>query len=196
MQAILKNYRFQLFASFLVAGFMIGVAAYAAQPSFSSEFEAAGTACPRIAKQCPDGTYVGPTGSYCEFICPGEPRPVTCAPGSLWVCPACAEGTPPDQCKCSCLNVPDECGYDPCASTVDPIKCLAPVQIVSCYDPKCNVGPCIVEIAEPTEGCNGGACGFEIQPSGSESLGPAGSTFNGDSSSADESASMPPRLAS
>ena len=27
-------------------------------------------ACPQIAKECPDGSYVGPTGPGCTFVCP------------------------------------------------------------------------------------------------------------------------------
>lgn len=27
-------------------------------------------ACPAIAKECPDGNYVGPTGPNCTFVCP------------------------------------------------------------------------------------------------------------------------------
>lgn len=27
-------------------------------------------ACPQIAKECPDGSYVGPTGPNCTFVCP------------------------------------------------------------------------------------------------------------------------------
>ena len=27
-------------------------------------------ACSQIAKQCPDGSYVGPTGPNCDFVCP------------------------------------------------------------------------------------------------------------------------------
>jgi hypothetical protein len=33
-------------------------------------------ACPEIAKQCPDGSYVGPSGPNCEFVCP-EPKACT-----------------------------------------------------------------------------------------------------------------------
>ena len=29
-------------------------------------------ACPMIAKVCPDGTSVGPTGPNCKFVCPNE----------------------------------------------------------------------------------------------------------------------------
>jgi hypothetical protein len=29
-------------------------------------------ACPPIAKECPDGSYVGPTGSDCTFVCPNS----------------------------------------------------------------------------------------------------------------------------
>ncbi len=32
-------------------------------------------ACPQIAKQCPDGSYVGPTGPNCAFICPSPSAP-------------------------------------------------------------------------------------------------------------------------
>jgi len=29
-------------------------------------------ACPAIAKECPDGSYVGPTGPNCTFVCPSS----------------------------------------------------------------------------------------------------------------------------
>ena len=29
-------------------------------------------ACPQIAKECPDGSYVGPTGPNCTFVCPSS----------------------------------------------------------------------------------------------------------------------------
>jgi len=29
-------------------------------------------ACPQIAKECPDGSYVGPTGPDCTFVCPSS----------------------------------------------------------------------------------------------------------------------------
>lgn len=34
-----------------------------------------GKACPQYAKPCPDGSYVGPSGPNCEFICPGGVLP-------------------------------------------------------------------------------------------------------------------------
>lgn len=49
-----------------------------------------GVACPDIAKQCPDGSYVGATGPDCAFVCPGEPVACTeearqCPDGKTWV---------------------------------------------------------------------------------------------------------------
>ena len=35
-------------------------------------------ACPQLAKECPDGSYVGPTGPDCTFVCPSS---TTTAPG-------------------------------------------------------------------------------------------------------------------
>ncbi len=37
-------------------------------------------ACPQIAKQCPDGSYVGPIGPNCTFICPTSTTSTSTAP--------------------------------------------------------------------------------------------------------------------
>lgn len=49
-----------------------------------------GVACPDIAKQCPDGSYVGASGPDCAFVCPNVPRACTeeareCPDGKTWV---------------------------------------------------------------------------------------------------------------
>jgi hypothetical protein len=31
-------------------------------------------ACPEVAKECPDGSYVGPTGPDCTFVCPSSTK--------------------------------------------------------------------------------------------------------------------------
>lgn len=47
-------------------------------------------ACPTIAKECPDGSYVGPSGPDCAFVCPNDPPACTeearqCPDGKTWV---------------------------------------------------------------------------------------------------------------
>ena len=39
-------------------------------------------ACPQIAKECPDGSYVGPTGPNCTFVCPGSTTSTNTAPNT------------------------------------------------------------------------------------------------------------------
>jgi hypothetical protein len=37
-------------------------------------------ACPQIAKECPDGSYVGPTGPNCTFVCPSSTTSTSTTP--------------------------------------------------------------------------------------------------------------------
>ncbi len=48
-------------------------------------------ACPQIAKECPDGSYVGPSGPNCDFVCPtsGVPTGNGILQGSMTIGPVC-----------------------------------------------------------------------------------------------------------
>lgn len=53
------------------AGLVLTMQHYLANKPFANDEQAF---CTMDARQCPDGTYVGRTGSNCEFVCPPTPE--------------------------------------------------------------------------------------------------------------------------
>jgi hypothetical protein len=108
-------------------------------------------ACPALAKVCPDGSSVGPTGPNCEFPeCPPPkeciPNPMECAQGYHVVYTPQPPNCPVGQC------VPD-CDGGACSKVCPAIAELCPDgSSVSPQGPACTIPACPAE-------CAAGSCG-------------------------------------
>lgn len=98
--------------------------------------ECAPVACPDLAKQCSDGSYVGATGPNCAFECPDDPHlPVAC-PEDAKLCP---DGS-------SVGRSGPTCEFDPCPSV--PVACAQDAKLcpdgtyVSRSGPNCTFPAC------------------------------------------------------
>lgn len=56
-----------------------------------------------------------------------------------------------------------QCYFDACLNVSGGPACMAPIQIVLCSDPRCNIGPCGSDVVTA---CNGGNCDFDEGGSG------------------------------
>ena len=90
------------------------------------------TVCPLDVRQCPDGTWVGRTGSHCDFICPdGTTLPDNIPPDDGIVNPTPTDEQPVDApiCDPTPLTCPDgsvvyrsgpTCSYPTCPEVPTP----------------------------------------------------------------------------
>lgn len=67
---MLKIMYFLIVVAFLAGGASLWFAPKAQAPVLIAPPIDSGTLCTMDAMQCPDGSYVGRTGSQCEFVCP------------------------------------------------------------------------------------------------------------------------------
>ena len=103
-------------------------------------------ACPDLAKQCPDGSYVGATGPKCEFICKGGGTGDDPGTGT----------SPPKACSADARQCPDgsyvsrtgpNCEFAQCppgtgkACSQEALKC-PDGSYVSRTGPNCEFTPC------------------------------------------------------
>ena len=120
--------------------------------------------CPAMAKQCPDGSYVGATGPNCEYVCGGntepgdviaeEPKPIATTPPSVGggntgiACPAiarvCSDGSYGEQGP----NCEIKCPGD--------VVTAPPVEPKPITGSGCVVGGCSGQLCSESSGENGG----------------------------------------